>query len=144
MSVIHGRYNMQADIYEQTTSRDPDTGQTVRTWSFLKTVRCQARGVISEGIRTLGSTEGYTKAQMAYEEEDWVKLKLAEPLSKRHVVTNIRNLKSNDPIWFDFETDKPTVFDVKGSQPTPDPFGIPVEYEITLYRRQDGEVEQIL
>lgn len=136
------RYTMLADIYEQTTTRDPDTGETSRTWSYSATVPCQARGVISEGIRTVGSTEGYTRALNKYEEEDWVKMKSQDLISKRARVTNIRFKSSDTPTWVEDDGVTPMVFEVQGSQPLPNPFGRTIEHETLLFIVQDGLWEQ--
>ncbi len=140
--LVGGRYTHRADIYAQTSSRDPDTGQTVRVWSFLKTVPCQARSVVSEGIRTLGSSEDFRNATASYDDMEWVKIMTHEQISKRWRVRNIRNFKSNDPVWKDVDNNTDVRFEVLGSQPKPDPFGSTLEYETTLTKVQDAPGEQ--
>lgn len=140
--LVSARYTMLADVEEQVTTRDPDTGQQIRRWQFLKTVPCQARGVISEGIRTVGSTEGYKSSTNSYVEDDWVKLKSKELISKRARVTNIRLKSTNTPTWVEDDGVTPMIFEVLGSQPLPNPFGVTVEHETLLFIAQDGTSEQ--
>lgn len=134
---------MQMDIYEQSVTRDPDTLQQKRTWEFLKTVRCQARGVISEGIRTVGSTEDYRRADRTYTDEDWIKIRSKDQISKRALVYNVRPLNSNNAAWVDIETGQPILFEVLGSQPVIGPFGQVTEFETLAFRKQDSIPEEV-
>lgn len=143
LCLTSARYNMLADIYEQVTTRDPNTGQTVRSWNKIDTVPCQASGVISEGIRTVGSTETFQRSTQDYEEEDWVKMKSVKLISKRARVMNIRSKGSAVPMWVEDDGVTPMIFEVKGSQPLPDPFGTLVEHETLLFVAQDGTEEQM-
>lgn len=142
--IVTARYNQRLDIYKQTVTRDPDTLQERRTWDYLKTLMCQARGVVSEGIRTVGSTEDYRYSDRTYFDEDWIKIRTSEQISKRALIYNIRTL--NDVTgWIDLETGKPIVFEVLGSQPIPDPFGRVQEFETLAVKKQDsiGELVDI-
>lgn len=136
-SVIRARYTMILDEYEQTSTRNPTTGQMTRTWEYLREVDCQARGVISEGIRTIGSSQDFRSANRSYTDEDWVKVRTPKPLSRHSVVHNIRQRHTEETAWLDAD-EEPMYFDVMGTQPIIDPFGRITEYESTLFRKQDG------
>lgn len=133
MSLVQARYNMKADIYTQTTGRDPDTRQVTRTWSFNRTVRCQARSIASEGIRTVGSTEQFDED---YWNEDYVRMNVTYRMSKRDRVRNIRHDQSDESQYND-DDGNPIEFEVLGVQPVQDPFGRTVEYDVLMFRVQD-------
>lgn len=126
---------MKADIYTQTTSRDPDTRQVVRTWTLDRTVRCQARSIASEGIRTVGSTEQF---DTEYWNEDYVRMNITSRMSKRDRVRNIRHDQSDVALGQYLDDDgNPIEFEVLGVQPVQDPFGRTVEYDVLMFRVQD-------
>lgn len=132
---------MTADVYSKATTRNANTGQLEAVWSFDQTIECEVRGVISEGIRTVGSTESFKRAEMAYYETDWVKIRSGAIISKRARITNIKDRWGNE-LWGDTETGEPIRFEVLGSQPMPDPFGRVYLYETLCERVQDGLDEQ--
>ena len=134
MSLIKARYNMKADVYIQTTDRDPDTRQVVRTWDFHRTVLCQARSIVSEGIRTVGSTEQFKSSD--YEDEDYVRMRVNKPLTKRDRVRNIRHKSKSAGAYLEGGGEQEE-FEVIGVQPSVDPFGRVVEYELLMYKVQD-------
>lgn len=125
---------MKADIFTQVTTRDPKTRQVDRQWSFLRTVLCQARSIASEGIRTVGSTENFKGRD--YEDEDYLRMRVSKPMSKRDRVRNIRH-KSKATGKYVEDDGSQEEFEVIGVQPSVDPFGRVVEYEILLYKVQD-------
>lgn len=129
------RYTHLADVHTQTTTRDPDTRQVERTWTYDRTIRCQARGVVNTGIRVVGATEQFQQ-DGDYEDVDWVKMQNKGQLSKRDRVTNIRHRNTGDVVWKN-DDGSPITFDVLGSQPLPDPFGKVLEHDTLLYRVQD-------
>jgi hypothetical protein len=133
--ISKSRYTMLADVYRQTTTRDSDTRQVIREWSFSHTIRCQARGVVNTGIRVVGATEDY---QMSgnYEDIDWVKFQSSSQLSKRDRVSSIRHKTSGSVSWKN-DDGTPIEFEVMGSQPLPTPFGKISQYDSLLYRVQD-------
>lgn len=134
---------MKLDIYDQRAERDPDTLQQRRYWEYGETVRCQARGVISEGIRTVGSTEDYRRADRTYSDEDWIKIRTSKQISKRALIHNVRHIDSDQSPWKDLETGEPIVFEVLGSQPVIGPFGRVQEYETLAYRKQNAIKEEV-
>lgn len=139
--VIPARFNMTADLYTKATTRNADTGQLEATWTFDQTIDCEVRGVVSQGIRTVGSTEGFRRAESGYFETDWIKIRGAVLVSKRARVTNVKDRYGN-VLWFDPDLDAPMRFEVLGSQPMPDPLGRVYLYETLCERVQDGLDEQ--
>lgn len=131
---------MKATIMRQSSSRDPDTGQTTRTWAKDSTeIDCQARSVLGGGIRVVGSTERFSGDN--YEDVDWVKMQTSTQLSKRWRITDIRDASSSDFAWSDVDNDgneAAMVFEVMGSAPVIGPFGDVIEYDNLLYKVQDG------
>lgn len=124
---------MKADIYVQTTSRDPDTRQVTRSWAFDRTVLCQARSIASEGIRTVGSTEQFSEE---YWNEDYVRMNVTYRISKRDRVRNIRHYRT-DESQYDDDDGNPIEFEVLGVQPVQDPFGRNAEWDVLMFRVQD-------
>jgi hypothetical protein len=137
LNLIRARYNMKADVYIQSTTRDPDTRQFIRTWSFSETVLCQARSVASQGIKTVGSTES-TSGAGVYEDEDYLRLRCSKSLSKRVRIRNVRNkAQATGDYTEDDSQQQQEEFEVTGVQPSVDPFGRVVEYEILCEKVQD-------
>jgi hypothetical protein len=126
---------MKADVYTQSTSRDPDTRQFVRTWSFSKTVLCQSRSVQSQGIRASGSNEK-TNGAGEYSDEDYLRLRCSQLLTKRDRIRNIRS-KSVATGKYVEDGAQQEEFEVVGVQPSVDPFGRVVEYEVFCEKVQD-------
>jgi hypothetical protein len=126
---------MKADVYIQSATRDPDTRQFIRTWSFSETVLCQARSVESQGIKAAGSTEK-TSGTGEYEDEDYLRLRCSKRLTKRARIRNVRNKAqaTGDYIEDDSQQEE---FEIVGVQPNVDPFGRVVEYEILCEKVQD-------
>ena len=46
--LVDGLMTMKMDVYRQTEQQDKDTGAMIREFSFIKTIDCYARGVITE------------------------------------------------------------------------------------------------
>lgn len=124
---------MKADIWTQTVTRDPDTRQVTRDWDYDRTVLCQARSIASEGIRTVGSTEQFSKE---YWDEDYVRMNIIKRMSKRDRVRNIRHYRTEESQYLDDEGN-PIEFEVLGVQPVQDVFGRTVEYDVLMFRVQD-------
>lgn len=141
MNLIPARFNMTVDLYEKVTTRDGDTGQLKAVWQLVKTLPCEARGVVSEGIRTVGSTEGFNRAEAGYFDVDWLKVKTAVQIDKRARLTNVRDRYGNE-LWVDMMNNQSIRFEVLGSQPVPDPLGRVYLYETLCERVQDGLEEQ--
>ena len=46
--LVDGLMTMKMDVYRQSERQDPNTGAMVREFSYIKTIDCYARGVITE------------------------------------------------------------------------------------------------
>lgn len=153
------RFNMKADILRSGTvsenteipgewvvEHDPDSNEIIRKWvqveddpdtpeiEGLESFRCIARGIVDGGIRVVGTTERFSEL---YEAVDYVRIwfPARTPITRRDRITNIRGPKGNI-LWTEEErTDRaPTVFNVVGVTPLPDPFGNHTESMALLER----------
>lgn len=148
-----GTFNPTDAVGEWVMQQDPDSGEIIRTWQSnnvtdnpntpnnetvqaLESFSCIARGIIDGGIRVAGTTENFGAM---YDNVDYVMMTVGPTprITKRDRITNIRN-KSNIILWRDEETPgaAPTVFNVKGVTPIPDPWGNLIEQRIMLERAE--------
>lgn len=126
--LIGARYNMTAEVYDQTQVQGP-SGQIKRVWDYenpIATIRCIARGIAGGGIRVVGSTERWGDL---YDDVEYVMMQTDFNLSKRHRIGMIR-ASDGQIAWED--GDEAMIFDVLGAKPVIDPFGRLVEYDILL------------
>lgn len=118
--------------------QDPESGEFIPVWVPLVEsddlgaerveIPCQVRGIVDGGIRVAGTTERFGTE---YENVDFVKMTFGPDfvLTKRDQITNIKDARTGRVIWVEEEIDavngvfKPTVFNVNGVTPEPDPFG---------------------
>lgn len=160
------RFNMKADILRQVsqdgaesfiseqgewvTAQHPESGEILRKWQAtekvgvspnfvdteLETFKCIARGFVDGGIRVAGTTERWGEM---FESVDFVIMSFSSnvSISKRDRITNIRDAQGN-VIWKEDEIpgSPPTIFDVSGVTPIPNPMGRLVEYQARLERSQ--------
>lgn len=128
------RYNFWADVYKRTTIKQP-SGQIKYTWSFLKTIRCSAETIDSDGIRVVGTSERFGNL---YENIDYVYLITSKALSRSYRISNIRPTRSGLAAWKEDELSgtPATVFNVNGSAPVVDPFGRIIEHKTLLQRAE--------
>lgn len=137
---------------EWSYNQDPDSGEIIREWQAhavddpntpedeslaeLNTFSCVARGIIDGGIRVAGTTEMWDQL---YRNVDFVRITFGagRTISKRDKITNIRG-SNGEILWKEEEQPlaPPTVFDVMGVTPTPDPFGRPMEFVALLQRSE--------
>lgn len=127
---------MKADVYIQSNTRDPDTRQFIREWSFSETVLCQARSVRTKGIKASGSTESIG-SDGVYEDEDYLRIVSSRPITKRSRIRNVRHKAQAAGTYVEDDGSQQEEFEVIGSQPTFDPFGRVSEYEILCEKVQD-------
>lgn len=140
MSCLAGStYNMQADIYEPTTTRDETNGMVTKAWALRETVSCQARAV-------LGSQLGGNSAQVSLKDyltqsTDFIKIRSKNPISSLYRVINVRN--SQGLIWTEDYIQNSlgglegaTIFEPRGTTPLVDHTGKVIEYETVLQRQE--------
>ena len=127
------RYTMIADVLEESQLYDEDTGETLRTWKFLKKIKCIVYPYVEGGIRGMGSTETFAEH---YKNMDFARVKTQAHLNKRQRITNVRNAKTGQIMWSEDEGDgSPTVFSVDGSAPISHPItGNIIEWVVSLSR----------
>lgn len=133
--------------------QDPESGEFVPVWVPLVEdsddptpkkieIPCQVRGIVDGGIRVAGTTERFGTE---YENVDFVKMTFGPDfvLTKRDQITNIKDARTGRVIWVEEEIDKvngvfrPTVFNVNGVTPEPDPFGRVVSQFALLSRARN-------
>lgn len=156
---------MKADIIRQSgnpdpgtgghweTYQDPDSGEIIRIWvegtpddPTTPTVDettgrewfiCMARNVKSDGMRVNATTEDWGEI---IGQSDYVNIwyPASTILSRRDRITNIRSAKTGQVYWMEeeFDTPKPTTFDVIGVEPKFDAFGNLIEWKATLERSE--------
>lgn len=155
--ITSARYTMTATVLSQgghdTTpespfaAQDPDTGTINRAWvrdtdtltanDQLRTIKCNARGIISKSTSGGGTSTKITAAGIL-DDTDYVLMDFSasEILSKRDRVTDIKNRKG-DLLWVEEEhTLAPTVFQVMGVTPMLDPFGMHIANHAVLARAE--------
>lgn len=110
----------------------------VETAPQVFTFDCQARGVLTGGLNSQGTTERWN-SKGGYENVDFVELQVPRDvvITKRDRVTDISDSRGN-MIWIEEEFGRmtPTVFDVRGVTPSVDPFGSVTEWFVLLERAQ--------
>jgi len=142
--LAHSTYNMKADIYEPTTTRNATNGMVTKSWALQKTVSCYARGI-------LGSQLGGNSAQVDLKDyititKDFIKIRTSEPISTEFRVVAIRN--SEGVIWTEDYIqntagglDGATIFEPSGTTPLLDYLGKVLEYETVLKRQEIQSLE---
>jgi hypothetical protein len=130
---------MKLDVYRQIDSQDPNTGAIKKEWIFYKTVRCHAKGVISNSATTRSSDSQIFSNK--YKNEQIVQIRTMDRLTTREKITNIRD-SQNNVIWkeLDFPTETSTVFEVIGSTPITDPFGKTMGFNTSVMRSENQQI----
>lgn len=137
--IIEGLMTMSADIYKQQELQDPDTGNIKREFVYYKTIPCFARGIVSQTVsrnpdkQTFGNT---------YKNEQYIEMRTQNKLTLREKIKNICDANGN-PIWYElnYPSNEPTVFEVIGSTPITDPFGLIVGYNNSLRRSENQQID---
>jgi hypothetical protein len=148
--VVNDKVEPTDEPGEWVLQQDPDSGEIIRVWqpgdggsstptptddTVLESFECIARGIVDGGIRVAGTTERFGDL---YENVDYVSMTVPAGvrISKRDRVTNIRN-KRGIVLWRDEESDGgPTIFNVLGVTPIPDPWGDLIEQRVMLERAE--------
>jgi hypothetical protein len=137
--LIDSLLSMKLDVYRQIDSQDPNTGAIKKEWIFYKTVRCHAKGVISNSATTRSSDSQIFSNK--YKNEQIVQIRTMDRLTTREKITNIRD-SQNNVIWkeLDFPTETSTVFEVIGSTPITDPFGKTMGFNTSVMRSENQQI----
>lgn len=130
--VSTGLLNMTADVYVQQNEQDSATGAVKRTWVFFKKVQCHVDIINSQGASTPDNDKTFGKE---YTQEEKIRLKTADQLSKRMRITNIRN-RSDRVLFLEFDQidTPPTIFEIDSHHPRLDPLGNVLYFESNLRR----------
>jgi hypothetical protein len=127
-----GLLNMTCDVYVQQKVQDAEHGGIKRTWVFDKKITCHIDIISSAGARTPDNNKNFG---FIYIEEEKMRLKTKDPLSKRHRISNLKN-RAGEVVFI--ENDKidtpPTIFEIESYHPRLDPFGNILFYECNLRR----------
>lgn len=136
--VVDGLMTMKMDVYRQTEQQDENTGAMIREFSFIKTIDCYARGVITENRNRSNDSQKFSNK---YSNNQYVEARTSDRLTARDKVKNIRDLNGK-PIWYELNhpNDTDTVFDVVGTTPISDPFGNVVGYNSSLQRAENQQI----
>lgn len=136
--IVDGLMTMKMDVYRQSERQDPNTGAIIREFSYIKTIDCYARGIITQS-----GTKGNDRQKFSnkYSNDQYIETRTSERLTARDKVKNIRDVNGK-PIWYElnYPNDTDTVFDVMGTTPISDPFGNVVGYNSSLERAENQKV----
>ena len=129
---------LQLDVYEQSNTQDPDTGAITKEWSYIRTVPCSAKGVISKSSTTNSDRQ---VVGTKYSDEQILEIRTVEKITYREKITNVRDMSGN-VIWkeIDYPSDTPTVFEVVSSTPVTDPFGSILAYNSVAKRSENQAI----
>lgn len=138
-SVIDAILNMTMDVYRQYDQQDPDTGVIKREWQYYKTIKCSAKGIISNSSST--RTNSIQAFGSKYENQEIIQVRTLDKLTFREKISNICN-SSGKPIWVElnYPSETPTVFEVIGTTPLTDPFGNVVAYNSVIKRSESQKI----
>lgn len=137
--LVEAVLSMKADVYRQSESQDPDTGEIVRSWMFYKTVNCHAKGVISNSATSRSSDKQVFATR--YLNDQVIQVRTLDRLVSREKLTNIRDSAGN-VIWREanYPNETPTVFEVIGTTPITDPFGQSIGYSTSMKRSENQQI----
>jgi hypothetical protein len=135
---VSGLMTMKMDVYRQQEQHNKDTGAIVREFSYIKTLDCYARGIVTESRNRTNDNQNFSNK---YSNNQYAEVRTSERLTPRDKVKNIRDA-SGKPIWYElnYPSDTPTVFDVVGTTPISDPFGNVVGYNASLQRAENQQI----
>lgn len=124
--------NMTADVYIQQQTQDLTHGTINREWVFSKKIICHIDIISTSGASVSDNNKNFG---IVYSEEEKIKMKTKDLLSKRFRITNIKN-RAGELLFI--EQDKidapPTIFEIESHHPRLDPLGNILYYESNLRR----------
>jgi len=136
--IVDGLMTMKMDVYRQSERQDPNTGAMIREFSYIKTIDCYARGVITENRNRSNDSQKFSNK---YSNNQYIEVRTSERLTARDKVKNIVDVNGK-PIWYElnYPNDTDTVFDVVGTTPIAEPFGNVVGYNSSLQRAENQQI----
>jgi hypothetical protein len=110
----------------------------IREFSYIKTIDCYARGVITESRNRSNDSQKFSNK---YSNNQYIEVRTSERLTARDKVKNIVDVNGK-PIWYElnYPNDTDTVFDLVGTTPIADPFGNVVGYNSSLQRAENQQI----
>jgi len=136
--LVDGLMTMKMDVYRQSERQDSNTGAMIREFSYIKTIDCYARGVITESRNRSNDSQKFSNK---YSNNQYIEVRTSDRLTARDKVKNIVDVNGK-PIWYElnYPNDTDTVFDVVGTTPIADPFGNVVGYNSSLQRAENQQI----
>lgn len=137
MSIISGRYGMTAEIWTETKTQDPDSGAIIRTWTYDRTITCEARTMYyPKGARN-SLKEKFNKEYIV-DRSVAMSFDPAESLTLRDSIRNIKNATTGVLLYSEDEIagNPGTHFQVEGVSPVTDPWGTHIENIAFLQRAE--------
>lgn len=130
--VSNALLNMTADVYLQQNVQDESTGEIKREWVFDKKIICHIDIISSEGASTPDNNKIFGEK---YQQEEKMRMKTKEGLSKRTRITNIRN-REGQVIFIERDQidTPPTIYEIESHHPRLDPLGYVLYFETNLRR----------
>ena len=130
--VSNALLNMTADVYVQENVQDEASGEIKREWTFSKKIICHIDIISSEGAATPDNNKLFNEK---YSQEEKMRMKTKEPLSKRMRVSNVRN-REGAVIFVERDQidNPPTIYEIESHHPRLDPLGYVLYYETNLRR----------
>lgn len=134
--IVDSVLTMKIDVYKQVDLQNSDTGELTKSWEYIRTMPCHAKGIISNSSNSR-TGDGQT-FKNKYSNDQSIQIRTKEKLTLREKITNVRN-SQNVVIWteLDYPSNTPTVFELVGSTPILDPFGSIIGYNSTLKRSEN-------
>ena len=138
--IVDSVLSMKLDVYKQVDSQDEETGAIRKYWQYYKTLDCHAKGVVSNSATTRTSDKQMISNR--YVMDQIIQVRTLVKLSLREKISNIRNA-DGEFIWqeLDYPNETPTVFEVIGTTPLTDPFGVVIGYNSSLKRSEVQRLE---
>jgi len=138
MSLVASLMPLQLDVYEQSNTQDINTGAIKKEWSYIRTVPCSAKGIISKSSTTSGDQQVIGSR---YSDEQVLEIRTVDKITYREKITNVRDMNGN-VLWkeIDYPSDTPTVFEIVSSTPVTDPFGSVLAYSSVAKRSENQAI----
>ena len=111
--IIESVMMMRMDIYRQTDSQNVNSGALEKTWNYIKTIPCHAKGIITNSATTRSSDK--QSFGNKYVNEELIQVRTIEKIFANQKITNITD-SNGEVIWkeLNYPTETPTVFEVIG------------------------------
>lgn len=139
LGLVESVLSMTMDVYRQSDRQDSDTGEMKKEWTFIQTLPCHAKGIISNSATTRSSDRQVFNNK--YTNEQMLQIRTIERLMPNYKITNIKD-STGMVIWkeVNYPTETPTVFEVVGITPMLDALGRVIGYSTNLKRSENQTI----